>query len=344
MNNLIYMLSYALIISLLILIINKIFKNQNILISETGDRHQKFASLDKIPLTGGIFLFISLMYYFNENILSIILFSFFILILGIFSDLKLIRSASKRFIFQISIVICFVVYNDLQILNTKIYLLDKILSNNILNYIFVTFCILIVINGSNFLDGLNTLNIGYYLIILLIIFILNNNDTLFIYDLNIEYLLIVFIFIYIFNFFNKIYLGDSGSYLLGFLFSIFLIKIYSWNQNISPFFIILMLWYPSFETLFSIIRKNIMNKSPMNPDANHLHQQIFITLKKKFRFKTYYSNLLSANIINLYNLVILAISSNFVTNSQIQILLILLNLCVYIFIYFKLFVIRYKRK
>ena len=105
-----------------------------------------------------------------------------------------------------------------------------------------------------------------------------------------------------------------------------------------------MLWYPSFETLFSIIRKNIMNKSPMNPDANHLHQQIFIILKRKFKFETYNANLVSANLINLYNLAILAISANFVTNSQIQILLIMLNLCVYIFIYFKLFVIRYNRK
>ena len=29
----------------------------------------------------------------------------------------------------------------------------------------------------------------------------------------------------------------------------------------NPFFIIVLLWYPSFETLFSIIRKNIMNKN-----------------------------------------------------------------------------------
>ena len=195
------------------------------------DRHQKFASLSKIPLTGGIFLFLSLLYYFNQNILSLILFSFFILTLGIFSDLKYIRSASIRFIFQISIVTCFVIHNDLQILNTKIYLLDQILSNHIFNYIFVSFCILIVINGSNFLDGLNTLNIGYYTIILFIIFILTSNQILDIYEFNIQYLLLIFIIIYFLNFFNKIYLGDSGSYLLGFLFSIFLIKIYSWIKN-----------------------------------------------------------------------------------------------------------------
>ena len=44
--------------------INKqIFKNNNILLSETGDRHQKFASNEKVPLTGGIFLFLSFLFF-----------------------------------------------------------------------------------------------------------------------------------------------------------------------------------------------------------------------------------------------------------------------------------------
>ena len=47
----------------------------------------------------------------------------------------------------------------------------------------------------------------------------------------------------------------------------------------------MLLWYPSYETLFSIIRKNIMNKSPMDPDSNHLHQQIFHFVKRKIKFK-----------------------------------------------------------
>ena len=45
-------------------------------------------------------------------------------------------------------------------------------------------------------------------------------------------------------------------------------------------FIILLFWYPSYEILFSIIRKNVMNKSPMTPDTNHLHHQIFYMIKK----------------------------------------------------------------
>ena len=236
----------------------------------------------------------------------------------------------------------FVVFNDLKIINTKIYILDEILLNNYFNFIFVSFCILIVINGSNFLDGLNTLNVGYFLIITLLIYFLNLNKVLIFEGYNLEYFALLLFIIFILNFFNKIYLGDSGSYVIGFIFSIFLIKLYILNQNISPFFIVLLLWYPSFETLFSIVRKNIMSKSPMKPDSNHLHQQIFFFIKKKFKIKTVYANLVTANLINTYNVIIFSISLNFIKNSQILVLLILLNLSLYIFIYFKLFVIRYK--
>lgn len=333
---------YILTITILILFCNRLFLKKNFLINETGDRHQKFASKSKIPLTGGIFLILGLFYYLNENIYSLILFSILILILGILSDLKLIYSAKKRLIYQITIVLIFVVFNDLKIINTKIYILDEILLNNYFNFIFVSFCILIVINGSNFLDGLNTLNVGYFLIITLLIYFLNLNKVLIFEGYNLEYFALLLFIIFILNFFNKIYLGDSGSYVIGFIFSIFLIKLYILNQNISPFFIVLLLWYPSFETLFSIVRKNIMSKSPMKPDSNHLHQQIFFFIKKKFKIKTVYANLVTANLINTYNVIIFSISLNFIKNSQILVLLILLNLSLYIFIYFKLFVIRYK--
>ncbi len=336
-------LYYLFFLTIFLLIINSFFINKNILISETGDRHQKFASKDKVPLTGGIFIFFSFLFFINEKILSFILFSFLIVLLGIFSDLKDIKSAFIRFVIQISLVLSFVIFNDLQLSNTKIFLLDQLLLSETFNYLFVSFCILIVINGSNFFDGLNTLNIGYYILIASVIYYLKFNDLIFIDELFIEYILIVLAITFFLNFLNKIYLGDSGSYLLGFTFSILLINIYIENPQISPFFVIVLLWYPSFETLFSIIRKNIMKKSPMRPDSNHLHQQIFYFIFKKRNTNKYHSNLLTANLLNLYNLVIFIISVNFFSNSQIQVLLILLNISLYTFIYFKLFIARYKK-
>ena len=123
-------------------------------------------------MSGGIFIFLGILYSYDINFLYFFIFSFLILILGFFSDLKLIKSAILRLIMQISLVILFVSITDLKIQDTRIFLLDELLENMLFNCLFVSFCILILINGSNFIDGLNTLNIGYYLIIGLVIYYL----------------------------------------------------------------------------------------------------------------------------------------------------------------------------
>ena len=116
---------YLLLIFFSIFLINEYFIKKNILLSETGDNHQKYASKNKIPLTGGILLFFSFLFFLNVNNLQLILFSFLILVLGIFSDLKLIKSASKRLLYQLIIVIIFVILQDITIENTRIDLLNN---------------------------------------------------------------------------------------------------------------------------------------------------------------------------------------------------------------------------
>tara|TARA_B100001063_G_C16776424_1_gene565817 strand:- start:1503 stop:2525 length:1023 start_codon:yes stop_codon:yes gene_type:complete len=326
------------------IIFNKYLIRNKYLVSETGDSHQRFASKMKIPLSGGVLIFLSFLYFFDQYHWSYFFFAFLILFLGVVSDLKLIKSAKKRLIFQFLIVMIFIIINDILIVDTRIDVLDEILNNQFLNYFFVCFCFLIIINGSNFFDGLNTLNSGYFLLISSIIIFLQLNENIASQNLFFKDIIIILSIMFILNFFNKIFLGDSGSYLLGFVFSLMLINLYKINNNLmSPFFIILLLWYPSFETLFSMIRKNILNRSPMKPDSNHLHQLIFFYIKKNFFKKALTANLISANLINLYNLLIFLISLQFIMDTQIQIILILLNLITYTVIYFKLFVYRYKK-
>ena len=335
---------YLFLLVIFILLINKLFLQKKILINETGDIHQKFASKTKIPLTGGLFIFIGYLYFFNDNILSFILFAFFIFILGVSSDLKFIKSANSKFLFQISIILSYVIFNDIQIYDTRIYFLNEFLKSNLVNYFFVTFCVLIVLNGTNFIDGMNTLGIGHYLIISLIIFYLNLNQIIIINHISIFYILILLLGVFLLNMSNQLFLGDSGSYLLGFSFSIFLINIYNWNPIISPFFIILLLWYPCYEILFSILRKNILKRSPMDPDANHIHQLIFFFIKKKYKLNIISANLLTAQSINIYNLCIFLVGVKFITNSQIQTMLIILSVIIYTLIYFKLFIFKYKKR
>ena len=330
-------LFYLLALTILILLINKLLLKKKILISETGDIHQKFASKTMVPLTGGLFIFFGYLYFFNDKIFSFILFSFLIFILGFFSDLKLIKSANKRFLLQIFLILSYSIFNDVQINDTRIIFLDNILQNNYINYLFVTFCVLIIINGSNFIDGMNTLCVGYYLLISGIVFYLQLNEVLFIKDISMIYVFILLLFIFLLNLTNQLYLGDSGSYLLGFSFSVFLINIYEFNEYISPFFIVLLLWYPSYENLFSIIRKNIIKRSPMYPDAKHIHQLIFFYITKKNNLSIFSSNTLTAQMINFYHLIIFFIGLNFINNSKIQIFLILFNIAIYTLAYIKLF-------
>ena len=241
---------YLIILTIFILFINKLLLKKTILISETGDIHQKFASKSSIPLSGGLFIFLGYLYFLNQEIFSFILFSLIVFILGIFSDLKLIKSAKKKFLLQIILILSYIIFNDVQISDTRIFLLDSILQNNYINYLFVSFCVLIIINGSNFIDGMNTLCIGYYLLISATIFYLQLNETITTKNISIFFIFVLILFVFLLNLTNQLYLGDSGSYLLGFSFSIFLISIYELNKNISPFFIVLLLWYPSFENLF----------------------------------------------------------------------------------------------
>ena len=46
-------------------LLNHFLIKKNILISETGDIHQKFASKSKVPLTGGILFFLSILFFFQ---------------------------------------------------------------------------------------------------------------------------------------------------------------------------------------------------------------------------------------------------------------------------------------
>ena len=315
------------IIFLISTLINELFLRMKLLPSFTGDLHQKFSSRKSVPLTGGVILLVfNIYFFFNNN--ELIYFCFFsIFVLGLLSDLKKIISANKRFLLQIIICFSLAIIGELEITNTRIDILDKIISNKIFNILFVTFCILIVINGSNFIDGLNTLSLGYYFLIICLLHFLK-------FDLAFDSVILIYIFLtlLILNLLNKLYLGDNGSYLIGFLFSYLLIKLHVTNDLISPYFIILLLWYPAMEILFSIIRKKLKNKSPMLPDNEHLHQLVFKKLNKKID-KKLFSNIITALILNFYNLNIFIIGSKFYNHHGFLITLITINIFIYLISY-----------
>jgi UDP-N-acetylmuramyl pentapeptide phosphotransferase/UDP-N-acetylglucosamine-1-phosphate transferase len=78
----------------------------------------------------------------------------------------------------------------------------------------------------------------------------------------------------------KIFLGDSGSYLLGTLITLNVLKTYQLNPEISPFFYAGILFYLFYEVFFSFIRKVIFKVSPLEPDKKHFHMLVYKMLSK----------------------------------------------------------------
>ena len=301
-------------------------------LKKNTEAHQKLTVNNLGNPIGGYIIFLYILFY-NQNFeFKELFFIFCIFFLGILSDNKIFNSPDKRLLAQIILIITYVGFTQTEIISTRIDFFDKLLELKFVNILFTTFCILILINGSNFIDGLNGLLIGYYTIILLIIINIDTQTGFSLIFLN--YFIFVLIVLLVLNYLNKIFLGDNGAYLLGFIFAYILIQLHENNNNISPYFVILLLWYPCFENLFSIIRKVKLKNSPTKPDNNHFHQLFFVFLNDKFNTNSkLFINNLSSIIINIYHLFIFIIGMQYFEKTTIQLILIFTNISLYLILY-----------
>ena len=328
---------------LLFFVINSIFlvyfcRKKNLIVDYKLEKHKRFSSKLKSNSIGGVLLIIFLFYEYvivnQNNYLFLFLFSIFLI--GFLSDTKKLNNVSLRFFLQIILIVFFVSIIGIEIKNTRIDHLDIILSNKIANIIFVGFCLMVLLNGGNFIDGLNGLLLKYFLIVYLFI-LFNFADNSYVDKDFLLNLSIILSIILLFNLFGLLYMGDSGAYLLSILSGIYLINFSYNNDYISPFFIILLLWYPCFELLFSMIRRFQNKSKTYKPDSNHLHQFIYGFIKKNSCSKDNIIHFYTTILINSYNLLIFIFAKNFIYSSTALILIIILNIFVYIlsYVFFK---------
>lgn len=89
----------------------------------------------------------------------------------------------------------------------------------------------------------------------------------------------------IWNFpFGKIFLGDAGAYLAGFLIAELAILLVVRNPDVSPWFPMLLMVYPVWETLFSMYRRAVIAGTNVGkPDALHLHQLLYRRITRRLR-------------------------------------------------------------
>jgi len=326
------MIINILLFLVLVLSLNEFLLKKKLLGSSTGFKHQLFAN-KSVPLSGGIILFFPVVFFLFDSYKFFVFTYSFLFILGLLADLNFLISSKKRFFIQFLLILFFVLLLKLEVLPTRILFLDNYIENTFISYLLTIFCLLVLINGSNFIDGLNGLLLGYILIVLFFLNKLSLLQTIGLNDEKIHYFALLFLFLLFLNFNNKLFLGDNGAYSLSFLLGFFLIKIYNLNVNLSPYFIILLLWYPCFENLFSIIRKFKYKSNPLNPDNKHLHQYLYAYIKKKFRFSDLLSNNISSLVINTFNLIIFFLSAIRPEHTIHQLLLLMISIVIYLFSY-----------
>ena len=197
--------------------------------------HKKIGVKNRSPIIlGGVYLLIIILLFYPNDLVELKIIFSLITLLGLMSDKNILPNPTVRLIFQITLILCLVNFENLRIFDLRIDPLNYLLSNNVFNILFTTFCLAILINGSNFIDGLNGLLIGYYLLILSSIFFLSyQNDFVFLIDNNFfTAVFLSMVLIFIFNIFGRVYLGDSGTYLISLVIGTYLIKLYYLNSDL----------------------------------------------------------------------------------------------------------------
>jgi len=250
---------------------------------------------------GGIilisYLFFSyLLFYSNSLIKNLFISSIPIFFFSLIEDFKISIKPSIRLIILFLIIFFIIIFFEIRIYSVQFYNFDKILNNNLIfSVFFISFCFLFIINGSNFIDGFNGLLTIHAFIINFFLILINiefYSEELLAVCILFQFYLIIFIF---YNFpIATFFLGNSGSYLIGFILSFLVIETAqnTYYHKIYPFYFAILLHYIFFEVFFSFCRKLFYEKvSPLYPDKMHLHMLIYYKIK---------SNPKTSLLINLY--------------------------------------------
>ncbi|MBL6693327.1 MAG: glycosyltransferase family 4 protein [SAR86 cluster bacterium] len=320
--------------------LKKIFLPRSV-ITDPQSIHKK-----SISRLGGTSIFLSILitaFFINndqeiyEQTRAVILCSIPMFIAGIIDDLRLSSSAYLRIaIMSISGFLTWYIL-DLRIESVDVWFLDYFLQIPLMQFLFICVAVVGVSNAFNIVDGFNGLVKSHVLAIglSLIAGLSINNQQ----ETTLFFLVVIFstLGVFIFNFpFGKIFLGDSGAYLLGFLVSIAVIFHYQQN-DLSPWYVLVLLSYPVFEVIFSVIRKIKIKRSPLKPDDLHLHMLIHKRVKKSFGVSEdffWLNHICVTGILFSFNFPFLLLAQTFSTSSISLMFIALIYVLSYSAVYF----------
>ena len=289
LNIIIDYLIISIMASLAINLVLRNFAKQKNLLIDIPDRSRKFHKR-ATPLTGGIGILLSVIVsteiyldlnnlkgYLPEFSKHLYIASIPLLILFLFDDFKALKPII-RLLIQISLSLYVIYSTDIYLNNLGNLFGFGDIQLGILSIPFTIFCIVGIMNAFNMIDGINGLCAGSAMMALIFIGFHSN----LIYDSVLMILLGSIIGFLIFNlrFFGKkrgVFLGDSGSNLLGFW--VAWCAIYS-SQNpaysVEP---ITMLWFvliPLLDCLGLIVSRIMKGISISSPGRDHIHHKLMI--------------------------------------------------------------------
>jgi len=146
----------------------------------------------------------------------------------------------------------------------------------------LTIAMAAMVNAFNLVDGANGLLMFTFISILGCLSLMAEfvSDTYFIQLFQI--LILICVCQILFNFPRaRMFAGDLGAYSFGYIVAILLIIFFGRYPEFLTWQAILILFYPAFELLFTIIRRMKDDKSPLQADRLHLHQLIFTILENR---------------------------------------------------------------
>ena len=166
---------------------------------------------------------------------------------------------------------------------TGVALLDGLLGWLPFSVLFTAFAVGGVANAVNIIDGFNGLASGTVVIGLATLGMIALGAG----DVHLAQLCFVICAVtagfFVVNFpFGKLFLGDGGAYLLGFLLAWLSVMLVYRNPSVSAWAPLLACAYPVFETVFTIVRRLWCRRHPGHPDSWHLHSLVKTAITARY--------------------------------------------------------------
>ncbi|MGX4640658.1 MraY family glycosyltransferase [Massilia sp. SYSU DXS3249] len=202
---------------------------------------------------------------------------------GIAEDMTRRVSIGARLVATMASGLACWVLTGASIVATGVPFLDGALTWLPLSVLFTAFAVGGVANAVNIIDGFNGLASGTVIIGLLALGFISLECG----DVELAQLCFTVCAVtagfFLVNFpFGKLFLGDGGAYLLGFLLAWLSITLVHRNPDVSPWAPLLTCAYPIFETVFTIVRRLWCRRHPGRPDSCHLHSLVKIAIAGRY--------------------------------------------------------------